>query len=99
MNRLVENQVKFFDSVSLFFDIWLKYSDLRLSFNFSTLPNQTKAIFTFPTDNQDLVSFFKDHLQRHFQSRYLNYQIVFKESSAEIFLTENGRLEEVGKLS
>jgi hypothetical protein len=99
MNRLVENQVKFFDSVSLFFDIWLKYSDLKVSFNFSTYPNQTKATFTFPTDNEDLVTFFKEHLMRHFQSRHFNYQIVNNDSSVELFLTENGVSEEVGKVS
>jgi ATP phosphoribosyltransferase len=99
MNRLVENQIKFFDSVSLFFDIWLKYSDLQVRFNFSTHPNQTKAIFTFPTDNQDLVTFFKEHLKKYFQSRHVNYHIVLNDSSAEIFLTENGFPEDVGKTS
>lgn len=98
MNRLVENHLKFFDSVSLFADFWLKNSDLSIDFVFSSLPNQTKAILKFPVDNKEQLSLFKQHVLRHFELKKLGSPIIFSTKCIELYMSDDGDSEEIGNI-
>jgi hypothetical protein len=88
MNRLVENNIDFFDSVSLFSDFWSKNSDLSIKFVLSSVPNQTKAVLTFHTDNEEQLKLFKRHVLEHFQSHRLVNQITITSDSIELLMVE-----------
>jgi hypothetical protein len=86
MNGLVENQIKFFDCVTLFADFWKKNSHLEVDLVLSSLPDHTKVVFRYPAENEDEVAVFQQHALRYFKSNRLVSSIVFKQLMLEVFM-------------
>jgi len=93
MKRLLEQYIRFFDSVTLFADYWIKHSDIQLKFSFHSDLSKTKAVFELlPSDKDELALFQKDVL-RHFNTT-LTENILFSDKKVVVFLCEDEQNEQ-----
>ena len=89
MDHFTEKHIRFFDCASLFADLWRLNRGLKIDFILSTLPRQTKVIFTLETDSEQRLINFQQHALRFFQPYPLVSEVCFGGNKVEVFMRAN----------